>query len=334
MRHLNVYCQIGDNVNTNWYFGKILNDLITSFPDVQFNHITEQRTSLDFSHNFCKGGYDLFVVENPKNNKYTLINFTDLPYQNFYKNLYWDVTKIQQWYCTNGVTRENYKKWKNDQNQHGFHSSAFFPDDFLDSKWVPISYHPIGEYTENIIEQNYITRKNIQKLDDKLIFRGNIGPQDRYELLVNKNKWLNENFEIYQPRINADDYFKEQLNLLFGWSIHGIGDASYRDIEIFGSGQCMFRTSFSSTFNDQPIPGVHYVKICDTQVNAGLTTTNYQEYSKNIIELQQSIKYRYDEFKQIGENGRQWYLKNGRRDSPNNTYQIFKRTFNIDLLFN
>lgn len=317
--------------NTGNYFRRIFKHLQEDYKDVKFILDTTCNNTVP-DYNSRKGGGDLFVIENPINKKYSVITFLDTPHGNFCTGLWSQINKLQQIFATNNFTLYNYNYWKQSERLITMFNGEFYFPDNIAEKWVPISFHPLGKNNEAIIDNLYEERKKLSHLSDKLVFRGVIGPQDRYNVYTNMDK-LDGNFTFSKDKVHPDIYFNEMYTLLCGWSISGVGDLSCRDMEILGLGLCMFRTPFNSTFDDQPVEGYHYVKICDSKMNFNASITDMDKYFTNLLALQRSIKSKYNEYKQIGENGRQWYLKNARTDSPNNTYEIFKRKFNIGLLF-
>lgn len=326
---LNVYFKDWRHINTNYYFYKIYEHLLQTYPDIKFNHIDEQ--CFGGFQCFTKIGPNLCVIENPNNNKYTIISFVDSPFVLFEKTFWPNIELLQQIFSCNNFTVQSYNNWK--QTIPTFQTQLYYFEN-IESKLVPISFHPIIDTNEITIENIYKRRQSVKTFDEKVIFRGQISIPFRGEVI---DTLRHPNILVTSDRIPEEQFLEEQVNNLCSLSMPGIGDMSCRDIELMGMGICMFRTPFHSSFDDPPINGVHFVKICDWDWwfldGSYIKPIDINHHNNCLIKLQESIKTRYNEFKQIGENARQWYLKNCTRNSPNNTAEIFKRKFDINLLF-
>jgi hypothetical protein len=326
---LNVYFKDWCHINTNYYFHKINEYISQKYTDINFVHIDKQ----------CFGGFECFtkigpnlcVIENPINNKYTVISFLDSPFVLFEKTFWPHIEQLQQIFSCNNFTIDSYNNWK--QTIPSFQTPLHYFES-IENKLVPISFHPIIDTNEITIENVYKRRLEIKQFDDKVIFRGQKSIPFRGEVM---DTLSHPNIIVTSERVPEQQFLDEQINNLCSLSLPGIGDMSCRDIELMGMGICMFRTPFHSSFDDPPIENVHYVKICDWDWwfldGSYIKPIDVKVFNESLINLQQSIKLRYDEFLQISKNARQWYLKNCTRNSPNNTLEIFKRKFDINLLF-
>jgi len=329
MRKLDVYFKDWRHINTNYYFYKIFEYLKNTFTGIEINHIDIP----------CYGGFDCFkkigpnlcTIENPENGKYSIISFVDSPFVLFDKQLWPNIEQMQQIFTCNNFTVKSYYNWR-DVIPVFLEKVHYF--DNIQEKLVPVSFHPIIETNETGVEKMYELRKTKTTFGDKIVFRG-IKSIPYRELVMDTLK--HPNILVTSDKVPEQQFLEEQSNNLCSLSMPGIGDMSCRDIELMGMGICMFRTPFHSSFDDPPIEGVHYVKICDWDwefIDASyIKAIDIEKHNANLIALQEGIKDNIDRYKQIGENARQWYLKNCTRNSPNSTLEIFKRNFKLDLLF-
>lgn len=260
-------------------------------PDIQFNfvdavklRVQAEKVGLYLGPN-CKFGPMYMMVACRETNKFFLISYWDTIKDIFEcPSCGFSLSLMQELITTPGVVVDDIR---------------FKPISYL--KYTPFSYVPAKPEIETSIEVLY--NQNLPKTNpDKPRFRN--FPNDPFRMYIMKD----ERFDGIDKRDNMlmpAEYMAELNSHKINISINGHAEVCFRDMEILGLGNVLLRTKFVGKFHNELIPNYHYIAI---------DVDDYEDH-KTIAD---KIINKYNEVKDdaallnfIGNNGREWYLKNG-----------------------
>lgn len=308
MRELNLYCEekTYDYGLLNVLEG-VRKKLILDNSHVRFNWIESktlrQNTKYDEGP-ACKFGPFFLIIENPKNKKFIVVSFWDQIEDFFFPDgTYWDMENCVEILTSVGAKRRGH--------------THELPTDVI---YTPISYMPFTVRQENKIEEFLESEKTVPL---KPSFQGH--PYDFREFLLKDSR-----FEVLESVYEPDIYIKRLSESYLGLSINGAGEISHRDVEIMGCKSALFRTEFSIRLHEHLIPNHHYISVDWKDISFGDVYKAWKEMADRIIDRFESVKNDIEYLKFVGQNGRDWYLRNGTHER---NIEIICELINLDKLF-
>ena len=256
----------------------------------EFHNSADLRTSENYDGPSSVFGSLFMRIVNPENGKFLLISYWDVA-RNFFdkknKN-YLEKEKLVGFYTSIGI-----------------HSDRDFAYELCSPpiKYIPISLCLQKSTDDELIEKiqtSGIERNTKQKPRFRGAcygFREYLSEDPRFEI-----------FNIYHAdkKLEKEDYLKEIFSSKINLSLNGIGESCFRDIEILGLGSTLLRPKLNVQFRDTLIPNYHYasVEVADQ--------TNFFDLADALAEKYDWLLRNPEISEAIAENGRQWYLRNGK----------------------
>ena len=271
-------------------YAKYFNKIKELRPDIQFVYSdsryqrAEQEGKTYFGH-CCRYGPFYLMIRNVENNKYILVSYWDAIKDIFeFKDNGFALGLLQEIITSSGVI----------QNDIDFNKISYL-------NYTPFGYTTLSPENEKAIELLYY--QNLPKtIPDKPRFRN--FPNDPFRQYLHTD----DRFDCIDRRvynINKEEYMTE-LNLhKINLSLNGHGEVCNRDMEIMGLGNVLLRTKFVAQFHEPLIPDVHYVAVDFEDYR------DYKTTADKLIAKYNEIKDNKDFLDYVGNNAREWYLRNG-----------------------
>jgi len=273
------------NLLTNYY--RQIKALRPDIECIEVNSVEERmKPDSNYHGSVCKYNAYSLLIENPDNGKYIVVSYAENHYYMFKDPAYfnWDLSLMQDFITAAGIVN----------------NSIDCRDDGI-VKYTPGSYCTQSLTIEDAIEKHYAL--NINKVNPlRPKFTGHcadpvrkfVRQDERYEAYTKDEKFL-----------LPYDFIGELNSSKINVSLTGNAEICHRDIEIMGLGNVCLRPKLKVKFHNPLIPDYHYIGVdyknhADPKEITDLLINKYYEIKDN-TELQTFI----------GNNAREWYLKNG-----------------------
>lgn len=306
----------GDNC-IHLIYKKLLKVLPDSYPNFEFEiHCNSEKWGEDYEK-WLNGqrhrwGFSTFTILNPKNNKYILIDYND--------DLTWVVKDKEDFggTCVNLLSSSGHLK-----------PFSHWEKINIDVPVTPISYpHVYGEI-ETLINMNFgryertIPKRLFLCMRYFSLFR-------RY--MFNDPRFLTIHRDTYQP--TEEWYTRYLCSNFIAFDCVSANEFPCRSIDILASGAALIRTKLLTEFDEPLEPDYHYISVewpdwKPNEYDLKSVQKFYAESRDRIIEKFEEVGKDVDYLKWIGENGRNWYLRNGSVESNTN---IILKNINLKLL--
>lgn len=293
----------------NYIFDRIFNLLVEKYPNINFQY----EPILDFPHWEGTPRHGSFIIENPLNGKTIVLTYDDVP-----KNILiqkpdtgWIVANMQQMFCTS-----NFKEIQDLKDFYLEYSN-------IDVQKVvqPFSY-PVyrSAFDTEYCDIVYTQKKSSEFRKQGLFFRGLFYGEREYCHFNNTHSEIEVTNKDYK---DLSEYTYELANYRCGLSFTGAAEICFRDMELMGLGIPIIRPLLKFVeFKEPLIPDIHYISF------EGDTAESKQQA---LIDKWEEVKHKYDFLDYIGNNAREWYLKNVRLDTQ---AKLFIDSINLNLITN
>ena len=286
-----------------YLFNGILKLLREKFENIIFTY----EPIMEFPHWIGTPRHGSLIIENPINKKTIVLTYDDNPKNILIQkeNTGWDVSKIQKIYCVSTIGE--IKKEKNILNIN------------VDEIIEPFSYLVFrAEFDKTFSDEFYLKKLPSHLRKEELFFRGLSYGEREFVMNNCTHPQITVTNKEYK---NLPEYVNELIDYRCGLSFTGAAEICNRDMELMSLGIPIFRPYLNSTeFKDPLIPNVHYIAFGGDTLNEKLD---------GLIKKWEEIKNNYEFLDYIGENGREWYLKNAKLDTQIN---LFINSINLNIL--
>jgi hypothetical protein len=262
--------------------------------DVQIKNSVQLRGGLAA----CRGKYGTFFMSivNRDTKKYIVISYWDLLLDILRQGSGFDLENCVEIITSSGTHKGDV---------------CYTPINF---DYTPFSYHVGSTTFETEIDRVY--NLNVEKThNDRLKFRGYL-----YQL---RNFLSNDTrFDVIDATVlgqykNYNDFVAELASNTINLSLNGAAEICYRDMQILGLGNALFRFELTTKFHNPLIPNHHYISVPHIDIKPDLQ--NYDVYCKKLgdrlFDRFEQVKNQHDFIKFVADNGRRWYLENGTVDA-------------------
>jgi hypothetical protein len=290
-----------------YLFNGILKSLREKFNDITFTY----KPIMEFPHWVGTPRHGSLIIENPINKKTIVLTYDDNPKNILIQteNTGWDVSKIQKMYCVSTIG--DIKKDKEFLNK----ISNINVDEIIE----PFSYLVYRtEFDKTFSDNFYLKKQHSYLRKEQLFFRG-LSYGEREFIMNNcthpQITVTNKDFK------NLPEYVDELIEYRCGLSFTGAAEICNRDMELMSLGIPIIRPYLTTTqFKEPLIPNVHYIPFDGISL---------PEKLDGLIKKWEEVKNNYEFLEYIGNNAREWYLKNSKLDSQIN---LFINTINLNIL--
>ena len=286
-----------------YLFNGILKLLREKFENIIFTY----EPIMEFPHWIGTPRHGSLIIENPINKKTIVLTYDDNPKNILIQkeNTGWDVSKIQKIYCVSTIGE--IKKEKNILNIN------------VDEIIEPFSYLVFRtEFDKTFSDEFYLKKLPSHLRKEELFFRGLSYGEREFVMNNCTHPQITVTNKEYK---NLPEYVNELIDYRCGLSFTGAAEICNRDMELMSLGIPIIRPYLNSTeFKDPLIPNVHYIAFGGDTLNEKLD---------GLIKKWEEIKNNYEFLDYIGENGREWYLKNAKLDTQIN---LFINSINLNIL--
>jgi hypothetical protein len=292
-----------------YLFNGIFKLLKEKFNNINFTYIPITK----FPHWVGTPRHGSLIIENPINGKTIVLTYDDNPKNILIQteNTGWDVSKIQKMYCVSMIG-EIIK----DKDFFKEHSKID-----VDKVVEPFSYLVFRtEFDKKYSDDFYLKKDPSHLRKEELLFRG---------LSYGEREFFMKNCTHPQITITNDDYKKlpeyaeELVKYRCGLSFTGAAEICNRDMELMSLGIPILRPQLNLTkFKEPLIPNVHYIPFDGVHLHEKL---------EGLIKKWEEVKNNYEFLEYIGNNAREWYLKNSKLD---NQINLFINSINLNILLN
>jgi len=333
------------DAHTKWFghraFASFHAALVEAYPDIEF--VWDELDGIGYA------GYStsplVFTIRNPENNKYSCVSYWDAAIDLFGNKEFsgWDSENLEQLLTTPGSERvrvaiEESKKPEDQINYHLLRPYSQGHTKFpTHSRRIvyPFTYFPyrLGDEACDL-DQYYNTRIPIEFRPTALGFRGMI-----YGNRLYTSQLISEpDIEITGNLLEFNMYFQEMASLTCVLSLSGMGEICNRDIEAMAVGTPVLRPALADSECDDPlIPDYHYIAFdyerspITVRQNFGDPLGNdFSLVAESLVRRWNEVKTDYEFLEFVGENARQWYLRNGTVEGHT---KLFMKLFDISRLF-
>lgn len=307
----------------HYVFDKAFHLLQQKYLDVKFTHInpTEFTVSTGFPSPAA------LAIINPKNKKRIILSYTDSSRFILYRDEHygWLPETIQQLFCLSDIVpmRQAFSAHKENKHEQFFCQISSNDEINLDIDFDKIvkPFNQVVYYSHFDLfgsEEIIINKQSAKNREQKLLFRGMLhGSRIGMSAQIN-----HEEIVITEQRLHAEEYSKELITNRCGLSLNGVAEISNRDLEFMAVGIPIIRPLFKNIeFHEPLIPNVHYIPYdYERNVMCGETMVDdplnfdYSLQTTALIEKWEEVKNDYDFLEFVGNNAREWYLKNAKLD--------------------
>lgn len=301
IRH--VFSDLGNYFPT-LFFHNLYDKLKSKYNEYDFEIITEPQ----FEQNGMGSAYSAlnFSIINPENNKYILISFFDNWRYHFMKHMGWNPNKMVQFFYPAGLNYFEYFCFRNSQMGN---DDVFCPKN-IDEVYQSFYYPTYRECDEDYLSQLYAAR-NTQIAIKQLYFCGKI-----WDFRLEMTKHISDQ-TIYIANKDSihfeyDDYLNTLIHYRCLLSLPGGTEICNRDIECFSVGAPVIRPVLNIQYENPLIPNYHYISCYDSckYFDGYPTYISYKDFALSLEATWNRVKDDIDYLNFIGNNARQWYLKN------------------------
>jgi len=307
----------------HYVFEKSFNLLKEKYPDISFTHINPLRynSSVGFPSPAA------LTIVNPTNKKRIILSYTDNSRFILYKDEYhgWLPDTMQQLFCLSDIVpmRNAVNSYKTNKDVQVFHQIGSNEELSLDldldkiiqplNQVVYFSHFDLFE-----ADEIYMNRQSAINREQKMLFRGMF--HNSRQPMAERN--THREIEFTQERLIPAEYGKELINYRCGLSLNGVAEISNRDLELMAVGMPIIRPLFKNIeFHEPLIPNVHYIPYDYERHINGIETGgdaplnhNYDLQVTALVDKWEEVKNNYEFLDYVGNNAREWYLRNGRLD--------------------
>lgn len=290
-----------------YMFNTILKFLKKTYPEIEF--IFEPIMHFPYYEGSPRQGS--LIIENPINKKVILLTYDDVP-RDIIKQTHgtgWTVSNIQQMFCVSNIT--------DIKTQKGFYLQLSSID--VDVVIKPFSYVVYRTaFDKEYADKAYTGKKSAAYRKNGMLFRGLFYGEREY---YNKNNKHSEIICTNDHYKGLESYVEELVTYKCGLSFTGAAEICHRDLEYFALGMPVIRPELKNTqFLEPLIPGYHYIS-----TEAG----SHEEKMHSINKKWDEVKNDFDLLDFIGNNARDWYLRNGKLDTQ---AQLFVNSVDLKLI--
>lgn len=289
------------------FFEKLRLRLIERYPNISFKPHLDNNMS-----KYGQGGtYSCmsFSIVNPSNGNYILISFFDNWKYHFMTHMGWEPKKMKQFFYPGGFNFLDYFTFKKHSEKN---NDVEFPSN-IEQIYSQFYYQPYFDCCYDYMTELYNNRDNSNKIRN-LFFRGWIwdfrkkminGIQQNDIKIIDKNNGDNN--------LDYPNYLKELSKYSCSLSLPGGNEMCNRDIESFAIGVPVIRPHLQINYKDPLIPNYHYINCyhaCDYSIDGNAKFISYDDFSKNLVHVWNSIKNNDEYLNFISKNARDWFLNN------------------------
>jgi hypothetical protein len=219
------------------------------------------------------------------------------------------VSNIQQMFCVSDITEMRERK--------DYYAKISNID--VDKVIKPFSYTVYRtEFDSTYADRMYAVKKSAEFRKQGMLFRGLFYGEREY---YHKNSTHPEIICTNADYKNLPEYVNELAEHRCGLSFTGAAEICHRDLEYFALGIPVIRPQLKrSVFMDPLISGYHYI---------GVEGPWYEEKMNAINQKWDEVKNDYEFLDFVGNNAREWYLKNGRLEAQ---ATLFINSIDLNLI--
>lgn len=292
-----------------YLFNNILRLLKETYSEIEFTYVPV----IEFPYYEGIPRHGSLVIENPVNNKTIVLSYDDVP-KDIIKQIEgtgWIVSNIQQMFCVSNVAEMRERK--------DYYAEISNID--VDKVIKPFSYTVYRtEFDLTYVDKMYAAKKSAEYRKQGMLFRGLFYGEREYYHRNSKHPEIVCTNADYK---NLPEYVSELVEYRCGLSFTGAAEICHRDLEYFALGIPVIRPELkNSVFIDPLIPDYHYI---------GVQGPWYEEKMNAINKKWDEVKNDYEFLDFIGNNAREWYLKNGRLEIQAN---LFVNSIDLNLIIN
>jgi len=307
----------------HYVFDKAFSLLKQKHTDVSFTHINPTR--FDSSVGFPSPA--ALTIVNPLNKKRIILSYVDNSRFILYKHesYGWYPETIQQLFCLSDINaiKNAITSYKKDKDLQVFcqvsSNNELLLDIDVDTLIKP--FNQVVYYSEfDLFEADTLclNKQSARNREQRLLFRGMFhGTRYQMSQLLNHDE-----IRFTQDRLLPSEYTKELSTYRCGLSLNGVAEISNRDLELMAIGIPIIRPLFKNVeFHEPFLPNVHYIPYdyerepkCTETVGDFPLNYNFNLQVDALVNKWEEVKNNYDLLEYVGNNARDWYIRNGRLD--------------------
>lgn len=313
----------GPSWGPHYVFEKSFHLLKETYPDISFTHINPTRFELSVGFPSPAA----LTIVNPINKKRIILSYVDNSRFILYKDeMYgWLPDTMQQLFCLSDIVpmRKAVESYKTNKHTPVFRQIGSNEQLSLDLDLEKI-IQPLNQVVYfsrfDLFEADDIcaNKQPANRREQKMLFRGMF--HNTRQFMAERTN--HEEIHFTQQRLDPEDYAKELVNYRCGLSLNGVAEISNRDLELMAVGMPIIRPLFRNVeFYEPLVPNVHYIPYDYERHLIGIETGgdaplnyDYNLQVSALIDKWEEVKTNYELLDYVGNNAREWYLRNGKLD--------------------